>query len=224
MFQAYLDAHKIAYDAPSGDIGFHVLEDLNLSEADITELPAGLVVYGSLVLHGADIPRLPDRLIVTGHLHLSHTSIQALPPDLSVGGDILMAHSQIRSLPPGLNVPGILDLRHTPIDALPEGLVVENSLDLRDTGVVRLPPDLQVGGLILPPSRLLDLQAFMRGRPHLVQLSLEGTHHQRLALLAELQRYPDLYRVMQSLGPFYALSIWRNLGDDYAINAKRVHR
>ena len=82
---------------------------------DITALPEGLTVGGSLYLRGTGITALPEGLTVGGYLDLRGTGITALPEGLTVGGSLDLSGTGITALPEGLTVGGYLDLRGTGI-------------------------------------------------------------------------------------------------------------
>ena len=98
----------------------------------------------------------------------------------------------------------------TPITALPDDLHVGGDLDLRGTRVTRLPPGMHVGGTIFPNSGLHDLQAFARTLRGGVALHLHGTTHNVLRVRAQLQDFPDLWRIVRSLDPGRAVGLRRN--------------
>ena len=84
---------------------------------NITSLPSGLKVKGSLDLRDTNITKLPPDLQVGdyGGLYLSNTPIQSLPDGLKVGGNLYLENTPIQSLPNGLKVGGILFLGDTPL-------------------------------------------------------------------------------------------------------------
>ena len=122
--------------------------NLDLRGTQITSLPAGLSVGGSLVLQGTQITSLPTGLSVGGDLYLQGTPIASLPEGLSVGGSLVLQGTPITSLPADLKVGGGLYLYGTPITSLPEGLSVGRSLDISETQITSLPKDLKVGGYL----------------------------------------------------------------------------
>ena len=100
----------------------------------------------SLDLRDTQITELPEGLTVVGSLYLSYTKITELPEGLKVGGDLDLRDTQITELPEGLKVSGDLDLRDTKITELPEDLVIGGSLYLGGTQITELPKGLKVGG------------------------------------------------------------------------------
>ena len=117
----------------------------------ITSLPDGLAVGGSLYMRDTGITSLPDGLTVGGTIDLENcTGITSLPDDLIVGGDLYLHNSGITSLPEGLTVGRYLDLSGTDITSLPDGLTVGSTIDLKDcVGITSLPEGLTVGGSLL---------------------------------------------------------------------------
>ena len=89
-------------------------DDLNLSYTNITSLPEGLKVGGSLLLSGCK-------------------NITSLPEGLKVGGDLFLSSLKITSLPEGLEIGGLLSLTNTNITSLPEGLKVGDNLYISNT-------------------------------------------------------------------------------------------
>ena len=210
-FKAVLDHKKIRYAVQP--TGIEVFEDLDLNLSWLTELPGNLHVRGSLNIGKSQIAGLPDGLRIERHFYMSKTRITALPASLYVGGMVDLSDSTIGHLPESYRVQGSLSLQHTPITALPPGLHVMGPLLLLGSRIQRLPPDLHVEGPILPPSCLIDLQRFMAAHVHPgakgVQLSWPTSQHQRLEFRDQLQPYPDMLRVLMSLGHTYTLSLQR---------------
>ena len=130
---------------------------------NLAKMPIGKrVIKGSLFFYGAgsDVTSLPAGLQVGGTLNLSFTSIASLPDGLRVGRDLILRDTPITSLPAGLQVGGRLDLTDTLIASLPDGLKVGGSLDLTGTPITSLPAGLQVGdSLILSYSHVASLPA-----------------------------------------------------------------
>jgi uncharacterized protein (TIGR02996 family) len=143
-----------------------LIQHLDLSGTDVTELPADLKVGGNLYLTRTGVTELPDGLEVGGDLNLSRTDItelpanlkvgrdldlygtpiKELPADLKVGRDLNLSVTHITELPADLKVSGNLSLSRTPITELPANLKVVGSLDLFGTPITELPDGLQVGG------------------------------------------------------------------------------
>lgn len=70
--------------------------NLDLSDAPITELPAGLEVGGDLYLSDTPIAELPAGLKVGGNLSLfNNTHITQLPADLKVDGNLHLKNTPI---------------------------------------------------------------------------------------------------------------------------------
>lgn len=221
LLWALLDRHDIAHEPGSAHHGPIIHGPLTVrASTGITELPDGLRVRGNLDCAGSGMTRLPARLTVEGSLDLERTSVSELPENVCVHGDIFLKQSGIRHLPPSLRISGnlwlqlshitslpanlrvggSLYLRDTPIAVLPEGLVVEGDLDLGNTAITRLPKTMRVGGRIFPPHGLADIAAFMADKEGRVELSLKGSQHHQMAVRAQMQQFPDLARVVESLG------------------------
>ncbi|PHS44288.1 MAG: hypothetical protein COB03_18660, partial [Alteromonas sp.] len=71
----------------------------DLEETQITELPEGLNVGGSLYLRGTQITELPEGLNVGDSLYLCGTQITELPEGLNVGDSLYLEETQITELP-----------------------------------------------------------------------------------------------------------------------------
>ena len=190
--------------------GLHIHAGLFLDAPHIEALPDDLTVHGFLDLTGASLTHLPERLVVETDLLLDASKVTGLPASLRVGDDLALRRCKITQLPKGLRVIGSLHLDSTPILALPDGLDVGGDLILWNTPITRLPQDLRVGHLIRPPSGLHDVLAFLATRTEdTVLLSNATTQHQRLALAAELRPYPDLWRIVLSMGMHQDLELER---------------
>ena len=146
--------------------------DLVLEDSNITFLPEGLMVYGTLDLYNCNrLTSLPEDLYVSMNLNLAKTSITSLPDGLQVGGRLNLAATKITSLPENLDVGGDLilngctELTSLPEDleihedlslydckklsSLPKKIMVWGSLDLTRTAITSLPEGLEVGGYLL---------------------------------------------------------------------------
>jgi hypothetical protein len=99
---------KIMNNEPFTDDELHIKDDLDLSHSNITSLPEGLKVGGSLILSGLKITSLPKSLEVKGSLSLYRSEITSLPEGLKVGYDLILTYSTITSLPRGLKVGGYI--------------------------------------------------------------------------------------------------------------------
>ena len=207
IFLDHLDVRDIPHTVHPHGVEVH--RNLNLQQSSLHQLPKGLTVWGDLNLARTHLAQLPEHLVVHGHLGLDSTPITALPASLSVAGDIRLEDTQIAALPAGFQAPAHLLLRQTPITELPEGLCVGKSLDLRGTQIRRLPPGLHVGDMILPPNDLEDITAFIKKHPDQVALRYPESHHERLALRAQLHATPDLWCVVEHLSPGLYLSLRR---------------
>ena len=115
--------------------------NLNLAYKNITTLPEGLQVEGSLYLSRCtSLTSLPDGLQVGGSLGLSRCiSLTSLPDGLQVGGYLVLSGcTNITSLPEGLKVGDKLNLRScTNLTSLPDGLKVEGDLYLANTPLAK---------------------------------------------------------------------------------------
>ena len=107
---------KLINNEPLTKKDLNVKGDLDLSNSNITLLPEGLKVGGSLLL---DMTRflksLPKGLKVFGYLDLSYSGIKSLPEDLEVSGELNLTDTELTSLPKGLKVGGNLDTTYTPL-------------------------------------------------------------------------------------------------------------
>ena len=200
-----------------------VQASLHLDQDMVNVLPDDLTILGCLDGTGRKLTTLPERLHVQGSLFLDNTPITALPDSLRVDQAVSLENSGITALPRGLHVQGILDLTGTPIEVLPEGLVVDDDLDLTFSRVKHLPKNLTVGGKIYASSRLVDLHAFMATQSGPVGLTMGRSHHQQLALRARLQAFPDLLKIVLSLGPEYRLGIRLTAEGTYMARFESAH-
>ena len=125
---------KLKNNEPFTDDELHIKGDLVLEESNITSLPEGLKVGGSLNLASCiDLKSLPDNLKVGENLSLSETRFRFLPKGLEVGGTLDLYASEIDSLPKDLKVGGDLNIEGTYIELLPSGLQVGGDLYLNDS-------------------------------------------------------------------------------------------
>ena len=117
----------------------------------LEKLPDNFTVNGKLDLEKCkNITSLPSGLKVLGTLDLRDTNITELPPDLEVGGHIYLQRTPIEKLPENLTVNKDLNLEDCEnIVSLPKGLKIKEDLDLTNTNINELPPDLKVGDRII---------------------------------------------------------------------------
>ena len=109
---------KMKNNMPLTEEDLNVKGNLNLRNANITSLPEGLQVDGSLSLNNCyNLTSLPKNLDVTGNLDLFKCV-------------------KLTSLPKGLKVGGILELRNTKINSLPKGLEVHFGLFINNTALL----------------------------------------------------------------------------------------
>lgn len=127
--------------------GTRILSHLVLSNrADVTRLPDGLHVNGSLILANCGLPALPEGLTVCQALAgLSLSPVSALPDGLTVRV-LNLEDSQVKTLAPGTRVLKELSLLNSPVRALPDGVTVGRLLILDGAQVPILPRDLMVNG------------------------------------------------------------------------------
>lgn len=200
-FIEYLKKADIPFSGPTPEQGLVVHGNLDLSKHGNIVLPENLRVQGWMLIGGWGLTRLPAQLVVAGDLNMVHARIAALPRHLYVGANITLDHCPITHLPDSIHqVRGSLNLSGCPIAVLPEGLDVAGYLHLSGTHIAHLPKRLRVGRMITPPSRLWDIQAFMRGQPREVVLNASGSRHQRMQLRERLQAYPDVWTIVESMG------------------------
>ena len=93
------------------DIGYNIddnlnitIDDLDLYNSNITELPDNLTINGSLNLYGVKITKLPNHLIVNEFMDLRNTRITELPDNLIVNGLLGLSGTMITKLPDNLKV------------------------------------------------------------------------------------------------------------------------
>lgn len=200
--QDFLRTHDIPFQ------GHYVQGNLDLTDFTGEALPDGLTVHGSMIAVGTHLSRLPEELVVQDSLFLYNTAC-ALPQTLRVGRHLSLESHTGPNLPGNFQVPGSLNLNASSITALPSGLDVGEHLDLRHTAVQGFPQDLRVGGQILPPSGLRDIRAFMEGRDE-ATIHVDGTHHERMRILAGFQPFPDLLTTVLHLVPDNQIGIRRD--------------
>ncbi|MGI4814137.1 MAG: hypothetical protein ACRYGG_12520 [Janthinobacterium lividum] len=193
---AHLDRSRLRYEVR--DQAIVIKDSLNLSGGRVLELPDHLTVEGFLGLHDTGITRLPQGLVVQGDLNIDGAPLTFLPKDLSVGQALWIKKCRISTIPPGFRIGATLKLSDAHIKSLPEGLVVGDDLLLWGTSIRRLPKDMHVGGMIGPPGRLDDVQAFMHDKNGEVVLQAPQTQHERMELRLRLDPFPDLWRVMNA--------------------------
>jgi hypothetical protein len=97
-----------------------------------------LDIEGDLNLKNTNITSLPEGLKVGGTLDLSFcTELTSLSKGLKVGGDLNLFYSNITSLPEGLKVGGYLSLIGTNMTTLPKGLEVGDFIFIRNTPLTK---------------------------------------------------------------------------------------
>ena len=127
-------------------LGATVAGDLTLrGYSDPIELPAELVVEGSLDLTDTVLERLPERLTVRADCNLARTQLTQLPRGLKVGRRLNITMNSITSLPPDLEAGDLLCDRivpeaqvrnflfHTKIDTIVKPKFKRAALGLGDT-------------------------------------------------------------------------------------------
>lgn len=79
--------------------------DLNLTGSEISDLPDGLNVGGSLILAQCkNIKALPNKMVIGKNLDLTETEIGKLPQDLKLAGKLYMKGCKIEKVPEGINI------------------------------------------------------------------------------------------------------------------------
>lgn len=128
--------------------GTRILSHLVLSNRDdVTRLPSGLHVNGSLIVANCPLAALPDGLTVCQALAgLSLSPVEALPDGLTVRV-LNLEDSHVKSLSPGTRVLKELSLLNSPVSGLPSGVSVGRLLILDGGQVPVLPRDLVVNGV-----------------------------------------------------------------------------
>ncbi|MCS4090172.1 Leucine-rich repeat (LRR) protein [Rhizobium sp. BK176] len=149
-----------------GEFGF--LVDTKGIRHQLTELPDGVEVDGSLVIVEGSVTTLPDNMTVHGRLRIENGKLAALPRGLTVKGSLEIDYNRkIRDLPSDLVVEGRLSMRRTRIkkipaglkaealyatgselEVIPEGFTVQGDLYLSRTRVKALPSGIFVGGVL----------------------------------------------------------------------------
>lgn len=125
----------------------------------VTELPENLRVIGDLILVDSDITQLPKGLEIEGSLIGNGLKIKELPNDIKVKESIYLAESDIETLPNGLHVEFTLSVANTPIKTLPSDLEVKENLYINGTDIEELPKTIKKlsGSLIASNSKLKKL-------------------------------------------------------------------
>lgn len=128
--------------------GTRILSHLVLSNRDdVTRLPTGLHVNGSLIVANCGLAALPDGLTVCQALAgLSLSPVEALPEGLTVRV-LNLEDSHVKSLAPGTRVLKELSLLNSPVCELPSGVSVGRLLILDGGQIPVLPRDLVVNGV-----------------------------------------------------------------------------
>jgi len=172
---------KLLNNEPLTEDELTIKGDLDLENSNITSLPDGLMVYGTLDLYNCkQLISLPEDLYVSMNLDLAKTNITSLPDGLQVGGRLNLAYTKITSLPKNLDVGGELILNDcTELTSLPEGLEIQDNLylsncikltslpkkikvwdnlDLTGSAITFLPEGLEVGSeLLLDDTKITSL-------------------------------------------------------------------
>lgn len=125
----------------------------------VTELPDNLRVIGDLLLVDTDITQLPKGLEIEGSLIGNGLKIKELPNDIKVKESIYLAESEIETLPNGLHIEFTLSVSNTPIKTLPSDLEVKGNLYINGTDIEDLPNTIKMlsGSLIASNSKLKKL-------------------------------------------------------------------
>ena len=143
--------------------GLKVGGNLNLKHSKIAQLPADLKVDGDLDIADTKITSIPASIQIGGGLNLTDLKITSFPENFSVGGSIVFGSTTITSLPAGLKVGGMLYISGTPLTSLPARLHVEKDFWLSYTNISYLPDDLHVGGdLLLYGTDIISLPASLK--------------------------------------------------------------
>jgi len=136
-----------AADWPAGT---RLLRHLVLSNRDdVTALPDGLHVNGSMLLNNCRLERLPRDLTVCHSLAgLALSPISELPEGLVVRV-LNLEDSLVKTIAPGTRVLRELYLLHSQVRELPPGLSVGELMIFDGREITTLPPDLTVGGRVI---------------------------------------------------------------------------
>ncbi len=141
---------KLENDIPLTKEDLNVKGDLYLENSNITSLPEGLMVYGTLDLYRCkQLTSLPEGLEVGGMLNLEGLQMTSLPKGMKVGGILVLNFSEITSLPNDLDVKGSIFLDHChKLKSLPQGFEVRGNLTLYNSAIESIPEGLEVDGTL----------------------------------------------------------------------------
>lgn len=140
-----------------------------VDDIDLTELPDGLTVYGSLAIVGyKSLTKLPNNLTVHGNFHVRFTSISEIKENITVHGTFFIpeniktlsknlhcrtisvgsgGQSELTAVEKGIKVSDTLRITNAPgFKELPDGFNIEGSLVIKDSGLKKLPKNLTLNG------------------------------------------------------------------------------
>ena len=86
---------KLLFDPESITEADLKVDDLYVSDTNITQLPDNLTVYGNLYMSNTPITTLPDNLTVGDILFADRTKIASIPNNLKVGGNLLLTDTPL---------------------------------------------------------------------------------------------------------------------------------
>jgi hypothetical protein len=136
--------------------GLSVQNDMDISHTQVTSIPTGLRLLGSLSAEGAPIVGIGAGVEVGGYLSISRTNIEFLPPDMKVGKGLDASYSSLRALPANFDTNGPIRLTGTDISELPEGLHVYGPLVITTTRIKSFPPGVVIDGDLICRDGCLD--------------------------------------------------------------------
>ena len=154
--------------------GLKVIEMLDISETDITEIPDECE-FGSLNISNTKITKLrdnleldaliaydsslsvlPKALKVKGELNISRTNITEIPDDCEFG-KLLMEDTKINKLRDNLELK-YLNVCGSLLQELPKGLKVEGLLNISHTNITKIPDDCEFDSLNISYTKITKLR------------------------------------------------------------------
>jgi hypothetical protein len=145
-FGFLVDTQGVRHQLTELPDGVEVDGSLAIYEGSVATLPENMTVHGTLWIHNNKMSALPRGLTVKGSLEInSHRKLRELPADLVVERRLSMCYSRIKTIPSGVKL-GSLDACYSKLESIPEGFSIEGGLDISGTRVKSLPRGVFVGG------------------------------------------------------------------------------
>jgi len=193
---------------PDGSLKYPNLQELNIQETDITELPSNLNKLKLLNCGGVKtLTELPQNLNNLIYLNCSGTNLIKLPPNLNNLRVLDISFTRVTELPENLNNLKNLSISGTNITELPQNLNNLVILDMRSNRqITRLPPLHNLKELICSRTSITELPETLN---KLEMLDIE---------------YTQIKELPQNLNNLKALAIFDTLITELPQNLNNLQR